>query len=91
MKMWGIRGNTSVGTSQIEAGTTRGAVVERLLSPIAEVRPGEAKSVLLMALVMFLILGAYYILKTAREALILSEGGAAVKSYSAEFVVAVKP
>ena len=36
-----------------------------------------------MALVMFLILGAYYILKTAREALILAEGGAAVKSYSA--------
>jgi len=83
MGMWGIRGNTSAGTSQIEAGTTRGAMVERLLSPIAEVRPGEAKSVLLMALVMFLILGAYYILKTAREALILSEGGAAVKSYSA--------
>jgi hypothetical protein len=36
-----------------------------------------------MALVMFLTLGAYYILKPAREALILSEGGAAVKSYSA--------
>jgi len=53
------------------------------LSPITEVRPGEAKGSLLMALVMFLILGAYYILKTAREALILSEGGAAVKSYSA--------
>jgi AAA family ATP:ADP antiporter len=68
--------------SQVEAGPT-GSVIERLLSPVAEVRPGEAKSALLMALVMFLILGAYYILKTAREALILSEGGAAVKSYSA--------
>jgi AAA family ATP:ADP antiporter len=36
-----------------------------------------------MALVMFLILGAYYLLKTAREVFILSEGGAEVKSYSA--------
>ena len=54
----------------------------RLLSPIAEVRPGEVKSVLLMTLVMFLILAAYYMLKTAREVFILSEGGAEVKSYS---------
>ena len=35
-----------------------------------------------MALLMFLILGAYYMLKTAREIFILSEGGAEVKSYS---------
>jgi AAA family ATP:ADP antiporter len=72
-----------VGISQVEAGTAKRSALERLLSPIAEVRPGEAKSALLMALVMFLILGAYYILKTVREALILSEGGAAIKSYSA--------
>ena len=83
MKMRGVRGNTSAVISQTGERAIRGGLVERLLSPIAEVRPGEAKSVLLMALVMFLILGAYYILKTAREALILSEGGAAVKSYSA--------
>jgi ATP:ADP antiporter, AAA family len=56
--------------------------LERLLSPIAEVRRGEAPSVLLMALTMFLILAAYYMLKTAREVFILSEGGAEVKSYS---------
>ena len=31
---------------------------------------------------MFLILAAYYMLKTAREVFILSEGGAEVKSYS---------
>src|SRR4029079_16547350 len=57
-------------------------LVERLLSPIADVRRGEAASALLMALTMFLILGAYYLLKTAREVFILSEGGAEVKSYS---------
>ena len=56
--------------------------IERLLSPLADVRRGEAASVLLMALTMFLILAAYYMLKTAREVFILSEGGAEVKSYS---------
>ena len=35
-----------------------------------------------MTLLMFLILAAYYLLKTAREVFILSEGGAEVKSYS---------
>jgi len=57
-------------------------LVERLLSPIADVRREEALSALLMALTMFLILGAYYMLKTAREIFILAEGGAEVKSYS---------
>jgi ATP:ADP antiporter, AAA family len=57
-------------------------LLERLLSPIADVRRGEAASVLLMTLQMFLLLAAYYLLKTAREMFILSEGGAEVKSYS---------
>jgi len=35
-----------------------------------------------MTLTMFLILFAYYLLKTAREVFILAEGGAEVKSYS---------
>ena len=35
-----------------------------------------------MALNLFLVLTAYYMLKTIREALILTEGGAAVKAYS---------
>ncbi len=56
--------------------------IERLLAPVADVRRGEAASALLMALTMFLILAAYYMLKTAREVFILSEGGAEVKSYS---------
>ncbi len=56
--------------------------VQRLLSPIAEVRREEVASVLLMTLAMFVILAAYYMLKTAREVFILSEGGAEVKSYS---------
>jgi AAA family ATP:ADP antiporter len=56
--------------------------VERLLSPFADVRRGEAASALLLTLLMFLLLTSYYMLKTAREVFILSEGGAEVKSYS---------
>src|SRR6188474_1801411 len=58
------------------------SAIERLLSPIAEVHRSEAVSVLLMTLLMFLLLAAYYMLKTAREVFILAEGGAEVKSYS---------
>ncbi len=57
-------------------------LAERLLSPIADVRREEVASALLFTLIMFLILAAYYLLKTAREIFILSEGGAEVKSYS---------
>jgi AAA family ATP:ADP antiporter len=56
--------------------------LERLLSPIADVHPGEAGGVLLMTLIMLLLLGAYYMLKTARESLILTRGGAEVKTYA---------
>ena len=58
------------------------ALIERLLSPIADVRKEEALSALLMTWTMFLILAAYYLLKTAREVFILGEAGAAAKSYS---------
>lgn len=57
-------------------------LVERLLSPIAEVRRGEGGGVVLMAMTMFLLMAAYYMLKTAREALILTRGGAEVKTYA---------
>ena len=50
------------------------SLVERLLSPIADVHPGEATTALLLTLLMFLVLAAYYELKTAREVFILSRG-----------------
>ena len=53
-----------------------------MLSPIADVRQTEIATALLMTLLMFLVLAAYYMLKTAREVFILTEGGAEVKSYS---------
>ncbi|MDX1980851.1 MAG: Npt1/Npt2 family nucleotide transporter [Bryobacteraceae bacterium] len=57
--------------------------LEKFLSIFADVRAGEGFSVLVLAINVFLLLFAYYLLKTVREALILSEGGATVKSYSA--------
>src|SRR5262245_7343279 len=71
---------TAVADSK-EPGPDKG-LIERLLSPIADVHRGEATSALLMTATMFLLLYGYYLLKTAREGFILSEGGAEVKSYS---------
>lgn len=56
--------------------------LERALRVVTEVHAGEGVTVLLMALNLFLVLTSYYMLKTIREALILTEGGAAVKTYS---------
>jgi AAA family ATP:ADP antiporter len=56
--------------------------LEKLLSYFADVRAGEGWSALLLTLNVFLLLFAYYLLKTVREALILTEGGAYVKAYS---------
>ena len=56
---------------------------ERLLRPFADVQAGEAPQLLLLALNVFLLLGAYYVMKPVREALILAQpGGAEIKSYA---------
>jgi len=47
------------------------------------VRAGEGAGVLLLALNSFLLLMSYYLLKTVREPLMLTQGGAEVKAYSA--------
>jgi AAA family ATP:ADP antiporter len=56
--------------------------IERALSIFADVRAGEGTTVLLLTLNIFLLLGLYYLLKPARAALILTEGGAEVAVYS---------
>ncbi len=59
------------------------SALERGLSFFADVRAGEGPSVLLLTLTVFLLLASYYLLKTAREALILSiPNGAELKAYS---------
>ena len=54
---------------------------ERWLGAFTEVRAGEGRTALLLAANVFLILMAYYVLKPVREALILGEGSAELKSY----------
>jgi ATP:ADP antiporter, AAA family len=55
----------------------------RWLRAVADVRPGEARIALTLALTIFLLLTAYYLLKVAREPLILLGGGAEMKAYAA--------
>jgi len=57
-------------------------LTSRFLSLFARVHRGEGIGALLLAGHVFLLLSAYYILKTVRESLILSEGGAEIKAYS---------
>jgi AAA family ATP:ADP antiporter len=53
-----------------------------ILSLFAPVRAGEGVGALLLAANVFLLLAAYYIFRPVRESLILTEGGAEVKSYA---------
>jgi AAA family ATP:ADP antiporter len=54
-----------------------------VLRPFAKVEPAEAVTAAVLMLTVFLLLTAYYLLKTAREPLILLHGGAEVKQYAA--------
>jgi AAA family ATP:ADP antiporter len=55
---------------------------ERVLRLFTDVRSGEGATVLLLAVNVFLLLTAYYFIKPLREALILDESGAEIKSYA---------
>ena len=67
-----------------QAGGGQRSALERALSVFTEVRQGEGATALALALNIFLILTAYYLIKPVREALILSvPGGAELKSYAA--------
>src|SRR4051812_33043566 len=57
--------------------------LDRTLSLFTEVKAGEGATALLLAFNIFCVLAFYYVLKTVRESLILTEGGAEVKSYTA--------
>lgn len=65
------------------ATSDRKSLLDRALSIVADVRAGEGVGALLLATNLFMLLGCYYVLKTVRESLILTEGGAEVKSYAA--------
>lgn len=74
----GTLGSGPVSSKWFGAGLT-----DRLLGLFSKVEPGEGLGALLLAGNVFLLLTAYYILKTVREALILADGGAEVKAYAA--------
>jgi AAA family ATP:ADP antiporter len=59
--------------------------LDRALKVFGDVRAGEGATVLLMSFNVFVLLVAYYVLKTVREPLILASGGAELKSYAAAF------
>lgn len=63
--------------------------LEKFLSIFADVRAGEGITAVLLIVNFFVLLGCYYLLKPAREALILVEGGAEVKAYAAAGQAAV--
>jgi AAA family ATP:ADP antiporter len=61
---------------------TRPGALDRALRVFSDVRAGEGGTVLLMFGNLLLLLTAYYIIKTVRDALIVATGGAEVKAYS---------
>ncbi len=65
----------------------RQTVLDRLLRPLSNVRPGEGLLAVLMLVCVLLILTSYYLMKTAREGLILTGGtfglrGSELKTYA---------
>ncbi len=58
-------------------------ILEHFLSLFTPVRAGEGISAVLLFANLFILLTSYYIIKPVREALILAEGSAELKSYMA--------
>jgi len=58
------------------------SLLERILSIATSVRPGEGKSAAILTLQSFLTLLCYSLIRPAREAIILAEQGAEVRSYA---------
>jgi AAA family ATP:ADP antiporter len=65
----------------VTANTSTRSGLERFLGLFTDVHVGEGGTALLLSLNIFLILMAYYVLKPVREALILGEGSAELKTY----------
>jgi len=76
-----LRSQVSFPSFSVEGEKQRGPF-EKFLSIFADVRAGEGLGALILTVNVLLLLGSYYLLKTAREPLILTEGGASVKAYS---------
>ncbi|MPZ21324.1 MAG: translocase [Luteitalea sp.] len=74
---------TTVSTAVAAAPQPRASgLFERVLRPFSDVHEGEGLTALLMLANLFLLMTGYYILKTVREPLILTTGGAELKAYA---------
>ncbi len=62
--------------------TQRLTAVERFLTLFTRVQPGEGRSVGILTLQAFTLMVAYYLIRPVREALILTEGTAELRSYA---------
>ncbi len=62
---------------------------EKFFSLVIKIRPGEGRGILLLGFNGFLLVCAYYILKTLRESLILTEFDAETKSYAVAAIAIV--
>ena len=62
--------------------SSRASALDRFLRLFTDVRAEEGATALLLGLNVFLVLTAYYFIKPIREALILGESGAEIKSYA---------
>jgi AAA family ATP:ADP antiporter len=69
-------------SAEASAPVERPGVLDRALRVFSDVRAGEGATVLLMFLNLLVLFVSYYIIRTVRDAVILSTGGAAVQSYA---------
>lgn len=69
-------------TERVHPDPPRKGPLDKMLSLFADVHGGEGATAFLLMLTAFLMLAAYYLVKPLREALILGNEGAEVKSYS---------
>jgi AAA family ATP:ADP antiporter len=77
-----LRADAHVYSSMNAKNARLSGVLSVLFRPFSKVHPAEAVLVAVMTLSAFLLLTAYYLLKTVREPLILLQGGAEVKIYA---------
>ncbi len=65
-------------------------ILDRTLNLFADVRSGESITAVLLMLDIFIVLAAYYLLKTIRESLILAPpGGAETKAYTSALMAGI--
>jgi ATP:ADP antiporter, AAA family len=69
-------------TATVAPPSARLSLVDRALRLFSDVRAGEGGTALLMFSNLLLLLTAYYVIRTVRDALVVAQGGAEVKAYS---------